>query len=190
MIDCRTGAGSARPVVSMTTRVSACDPAGLQAVDQIGQRVDQVAAHRAAEAAVGELDDAVRRLLDQQMVDRDVAELVDDDGRVGERRILQQPVEQRRLAGAEEAGQHRDRYRMGSSIQRRCRSASRATPDALVGRLLRRAGMLTAPARSHRRRHVRAARSGSARRRLLPAVALAAMAGGTWAGWRSPSADR
>ena len=62
------------------------DAAGLQAVDQIGERIDEIAAHRAAQAAVGELDDAVGRLLDQQMVDRDVAELVDDDGRVGERR--------------------------------------------------------------------------------------------------------
>ena len=84
------------------------DAAGLQPVDQIGQRVDQFAAHRAAEAAVGKLDDAVGGLLDQQMVDRHLAELVDDDRGVDERRILQQPVEQRRLAGAEETGQHRD----------------------------------------------------------------------------------
>ena len=86
MIDCSTGAGSASPVVSMTTRLQPGDPAGLQALDQIGKRVDKIAAHRAAQAAVGELDDAVGGLLDQQMVDRHVAELVDDDGRVGERR--------------------------------------------------------------------------------------------------------
>ena len=112
MIDCSTGAGSARPVVSMITRFSVCDAAGLQPIDQIGERVDEIAAHRAAEAAVGKLDDPVGRTLDQQMVDRDVAELVDDDGRIGERRVLEQPVEQRRLAGAEKTGQHRDRYRM------------------------------------------------------------------------------
>ena len=35
------------------------DPAGLQPVDEVGQRIDKVAAHRAAEAAVGKLDDAV-----------------------------------------------------------------------------------------------------------------------------------
>ena len=108
MIDCSTGAGSASPVVSMTTRLEPRDAAGLQPVDQVGQRVDEFAAHRAAEAAVGKLDHAVGRLLDQQMVDRHIAELVDDDGRVGQRRILEQPVEQRRLAGAEKAGQHRD----------------------------------------------------------------------------------
>ena len=85
-----------------------CDAAALQPVDQVGERIDEIAAHRAAKAAVGKLDDAVGRLLDQQMVDRHVAKLIDDDGRVGECGIPEQPVEQRRLAGAEKAGQHRD----------------------------------------------------------------------------------
>ena len=84
------------------------DAPGLHAVDQIGQRIDEVAADRAAQASVRELDDAVGRLLDEQVVDGDVAELVDDDGGVGEGRVLQQAVEQRRLAGAEEAGQDRN----------------------------------------------------------------------------------
>ena len=88
------------------------DAACLQPVDQIGECVDEIAAHGAAEAAVGKLNDAIGRALDQQMVDRDVAELVDDDRRVGQRRIPKQPVEQRRLAGSQETGQHRDRYRM------------------------------------------------------------------------------
>ena len=48
----------------------------------------------------------VADIFDQQMVERDLAELVDDDGGLGERRILQQCVEQRGLAGAEEAGEH------------------------------------------------------------------------------------
>ena len=64
----------------------ALDTAGLETVDEVGERVDELAAHRAAQAAVGKLDDAVRRLLDQQMVDGDVAELIDDDRRVGELR--------------------------------------------------------------------------------------------------------
>ena len=42
----------------------------------------------------------------------DLAELVDDDGGVGQRRVLQQSVEQRGLAGAEKAGQHRERNRV------------------------------------------------------------------------------
>ena len=154
MIDCSTGAGSASPVVSMMTRASAGDAAGLQPVDEIGQRVDQFAAHRAAEAAVGKLDDAVGGLLDQQMVDRHVAELVDDDRRVGERRVLQQPVEQRRLAGAEKAGQHRDGYRKAAiGLVRGL--------DRLVA--LRR-GCRPPPARSPSAAACRAARSGAARR--------------------------
>ena len=84
------------------------DTTGLQPVDEVGQCVDEIATHGAAEAAVGKLDDAVRGLLDQQVVDRHLAELVDDDRRVGQRRILEQPVEQRRLAGTEKAGEHRD----------------------------------------------------------------------------------
>ncbi len=92
--------------------LQAGDAARLQPVDQIGQRIDQFAAHRAAQAAVGKLDHAIGRLLHQQMVDGDIAELVDDDGRVGKRRILQQPVEQRRLAGTQKTGEHRNGDRM------------------------------------------------------------------------------
>src|SRR6185503_8101423 len=47
------------------------------------------------------------------MVERNLAEFVDDDGGLGQPRILQQCVEQRRLAGAEEAGEHGQRDRVG-----------------------------------------------------------------------------
>ena len=47
-----------------------------------------------------------------RMTKADRAELVDDHHRIGERRIAQQPVQQRRLAGAEEAGEHRERDRL------------------------------------------------------------------------------
>ncbi len=50
-------------------------------------------------------------MLDQQVVEADLAELVDDDGGVGERGIVQQAVEQRGLAGAEKAGEHGERDR-------------------------------------------------------------------------------
>ena len=58
------------------------DPARMQAVEEIGQRVDEFAAHRAAQASVGQLDDAVGGRLDDEMVNRDVSERVDDDGPV------------------------------------------------------------------------------------------------------------
>ena len=50
--------------------------------------VDQVAAHGAAQAAGREQHHAVLDVLDQQMVEADLAELVDDDGGLGQRRIL------------------------------------------------------------------------------------------------------
>ncbi len=43
----------------------------------------------------------------EKVVEADLAELVDDDGRVGEARMLEQPRKQGGLAAAEEAGQHR-----------------------------------------------------------------------------------
>ena len=74
------------------------DAPGLEPVDQVGQRIHQLAAHRAAQAAVGKLDHALARLLNQQMINADLAELVDDDRRIAQRRIFQKPVEKRRLA--------------------------------------------------------------------------------------------
>ena len=71
---------------------------------------DQVAAHRAADATIVHFVDFFVGFDDQLVVDADLAELVDDD-RVALPVILRQDaVEQRRLAGAEIAGQdgHRD----------------------------------------------------------------------------------
>ena len=84
----------------------------LHAVDQVGQRVDQFAAHRAAQAAIGKLDQPVHRLLDKQMVDADLAEFVDDDRGALHAWRLQEPVEERRLARAEKSGQDCDRDRL------------------------------------------------------------------------------
>src|SRR5262245_25655807 len=51
------------------------------------------------------------------MVEPDLAELVDDDDGAGERFVLQQAVEQRGLAGAEEAGQHGEGNGLGGLAQ-------------------------------------------------------------------------
>ena len=67
-------------------------------------------------------------IFDQQMVERDLAELVDDDGGLGERRIFQQAVEQRGLAGAEKAGEHRQRDRLGRLAPRARRPRSLLRP--------------------------------------------------------------
>jgi hypothetical protein len=54
-------------------------------------------------------DHRVVNALEQVMVKADFAELVDQDGAVGKRRIAQQPLQERRLARAEKAGDRNDR---------------------------------------------------------------------------------
>ena len=55
----------------------------VEIAQQRFQRVDQIAAHGAAQAARLQQHHVVADIFDQQMVERDVAELVDDDGGVG-----------------------------------------------------------------------------------------------------------
>ncbi len=68
----------------------------------------EVAAHRAADAAIVHLEDFFVGVDDQIIVDADLAELVDDHGELLAVRLRQDAVEQGRLAGAEIAGQHCD----------------------------------------------------------------------------------
>src|SRR5262249_30195183 len=51
------------------------------------------------------------------MIEPDLAELVDDHDRAGERCILQQAVEQCSLAGTQEAGEHGEGDRLGGLSQ-------------------------------------------------------------------------
>ena len=86
----------------------------LDPVDkQIGQGVDDVAAHGAAQAAAVQQHDILARPLDQQMVEADLAELVDDDRGRRHAGLLQHMIEHRRLAAAEKAGQQGDRDQGG-----------------------------------------------------------------------------
>ena len=82
--------------------------------------VDEIAAQGAAQAAALQQHHAVVDRFDQQMIETDLAELVDDHGGLGERRVAQQPVEQRGLAGAEEAGEHAQRNGLGRTLRARC----------------------------------------------------------------------
>jgi len=52
----------------------------------------------------------VADILDQQMVERHLAEFVDDDGGIRERWILEQSIQQCGFAGSEEAGEDGQRY--------------------------------------------------------------------------------
>src|SRR3954453_2170105 len=53
------------------------------------------------------------------MVKSDLAEFIDDDDGIGERRVLQQAIEQRGLAGTEKTGEHSKRNWFGRSLQPR-----------------------------------------------------------------------
>jgi hypothetical protein len=83
--------------------------AGCAPLPEHVQRVGDVAAHRAADAAVLQQHCIFDRLLDQQMIQADGAEFVDDHHGVGERWLAQQVVQHRGLAAAEEAGEYRHR---------------------------------------------------------------------------------
>ena len=90
-------------------------PALVAPPQDVLQRQHQVAAHRAAQAARLQLDEALLAGLDQIVVEPDLAELVDDHGRAREGGRLEQASQQRGLAAAEEAGQHRDGDHDGTS---------------------------------------------------------------------------
>jgi len=95
------GAGSARPVVALA--------------QQILEGRDQVAPHRAAQAAGAEQDHVLIDGLDEQVIEADLPEFVDDHHRVGERRIAQQPIQKGSLPGPQEAGEHGQRDRLRAS---------------------------------------------------------------------------
>ena len=64
----------------------------VEVAQQRFKRIDEVAPHRAAQASGLQQHHIVADILDQQMVERHLAEFVDDDGGLRERGILQQPV--------------------------------------------------------------------------------------------------
>jgi hypothetical protein len=110
MMVCSTGAGSA----SATER----DAAVVEVAQELLERGHELAANRTAQAPAREQHHVVRDRLDQQMVEADVAELVDQHGGTGERRVAQQPVEQRGFAGTEEAGKDGQRDWRGRQTPR------------------------------------------------------------------------
>jgi hypothetical protein len=85
------------------------DLARVTPLDEAAQGLRQILAHRAAQAPARQLQHAAFDKIHQIVVDRDFADLVNDDGGVGEFRRGQGPAQQRRFAAAEKAGQHRHR---------------------------------------------------------------------------------
>ena len=95
-------------------RSGICESGGLQhdAVEavtpprQVAQYADQVAAHRAADAAVVHLENFFVGVDHQILVDADLAELILDDCNAQAMTLAEDAVEQGGLAAAKEAGQH------------------------------------------------------------------------------------
>lgn len=95
----------------------AADLAGGDAGLQVLQGADEVAADGAAEAAGVEEDGGVVEGFDEEVVEADLAELVDEDGGVGEVWLFEEVVEEGRFSGAEEAGE----YDKGDQVSHRAR---------------------------------------------------------------------
>ena len=89
------------------------DVASLAPIDQAAQGPRQILPNRAAEAPAGQFDDAPVDKIDEVMVDRDLADLVDDDRGVGKRGGGERAAQQRRFAAAEKTGQHRHGHGLG-----------------------------------------------------------------------------
>ena len=130
------------------------------ALHQALDDADQVAAHRAADAAVVHLVDLLVGLDDEVVVDADLAELVDDDGVALAVVLGEDAVEERGLAGAEIAGEHGDGDRLAGLSGMRSRSSLAfrnvmrsvepfpAVPPYLAAGLARRGGLVPPARRS------------------------------------------
>ena len=80
----------------------------VAALGELAQHADQVAAHRAADAAIAGFEDLLFGADDQLVVDADLAEFVLDHGDALAVVLGKDAVQQRGLAGTQEAGQHGD----------------------------------------------------------------------------------
>src|SRR5205085_9082917 len=72
--------------------------------------------YRAAQTTTGQDHSLALDRRDQQVIERNLAELVDDDEAVRQLRALHQPVQQGRLAAAEKAGDQRYRQPLGGTV--------------------------------------------------------------------------
>ena len=110
---CRIGLRSARPLVSISTRPKCGILPRSRSDDQPPQRVLQIGAGVAAQAAVAEQRHLVAALAQQRVVDALGAELVDDQRGALPFGRVQKPPHQRCLPRAEKSGD--DRHRQAAS---------------------------------------------------------------------------
>ena len=82
----------------------------VAALHELAQDADEIAAHRAADAAVVGLEELLFRADDQLVVDADFAEFVLDDGNALAVLLAEDAVQERGFSGAKEAREYRDRH--------------------------------------------------------------------------------
>ncbi len=78
--------------------------AGRRLGQQLGERFGEIAAHAAAQTAIAQQHDVFAGAAKNGIVDADIAEFVDDDCAGGALRTVEKTLNQRRLAGAQKAG--------------------------------------------------------------------------------------
>ena len=143
------GAGSASPVVSIARRSKRGNRTALASAEQLADRIRQIAPDGAAHAAALQDHRLGVERLQQQMVEPDLAELVDQHRGARELRRAQQPVEERGLAAAEKPGDHvdRDQRLVRSHAQARSRAAISSRARGSHGRAASLSAALHMPAR-------------------------------------------
>ena len=94
--------------------VESADAAVVTVTQQLFERIHEIAAHGAAQAARRQHHHVAFDLLDEEMVQADLSEFVDQDNGSGEAGIAQKPIEQSRLARAQKSCENRQRDRRGA----------------------------------------------------------------------------
>jgi hypothetical protein len=85
--------------------VKSSDFPGIAALEKVAQGAREILAHRTAQASPRQFQHTSLDEIDEVMVDRDLAEFVDDDSRIGEGGRDERAPQQRRFATAEKPGQ-------------------------------------------------------------------------------------
>src|SRR5215218_3501621 len=99
-------------------------------VEESQEGSDEILPGGAAYAAAREQNRALVDPAQEVVVQTNLAELVDENGSVGHRRLREHPPQERRLAAAEEAGHDRHRPFGASSLHVSTRRAPRTAPPA------------------------------------------------------------
>ena len=139
--------------------------------EQLLQRPNQVALHAAAHTPRVEQHDGIIHLLDQVVVDPDVAQFIDQHRRARQRWLRQQMVEQGAFARPQKTGQHDDRSSPVGLVGRHRQAHARMTGSAARNPLERLMPFLRLQAQGRGRAREQAGQADRFSGFLAPAVA-------------------